>query len=164
MSLGKDIQRAEAKIRALEARITEDDVAKTALSQENEALKASAEKAGKAVAEAVTAARADFDKAKVELEGQITAATTQSDAMKAELEKAQEELKQAKILMANPAFADAKAQGQADAAPATPEPLEADAPSLYDQYQAIADPVARTKFWNENEKALREEARATFNK
>jgi len=164
MSLGKDLQKADTKIAALEARIAEDDALKAKLAGDVEQLKAQLAEAVKAADAAMVAARAEHDAKVAELTAAAKAAGEQIAKMTADLAAEREALRIAGEKLKNPAFKDAQAAGEAKPVEAAVEPSAGKTATLFDQYSAIEDPVLRSRFWNENEKALREEARNLFDR
>lgn len=162
MSLGKDIQRAEKKIEVLEAQAKADDVSKAELAGEIGILKADLAAAITTGTDSVAAVKAEAEKAKVELDDQIKVAGEKVVAVTSELEAARVELKAAKIKLANPAFADAAASGEAKAADATAESNDGQKVSCFAKYSAITDPVERSKFWDEHSAEIKAECAAAL--
>lgn len=157
MSLGKDIQRAETKIAAMEKRIAEDDVIKSDLVAKVAELEKAKEEAGIAM-------QAEIEKLKQNSQATLEAAIAKQTEAEARVAALTKEIADAQAKLANPAFTDASAKGEKEAVEATNPPADAPKKSLFEEYQAIEDPSARTRFWNDHEKELRAEAQAAFNK
>ncbi len=111
------------------------------LAVENVDLLAAAEQKATAVKTVI----ADQDEQLKGLQGQM-------EEMQGELEKAQAALK-------HPAFADAGARGEENSAEDGAMPPEDATISLFEIYEGIKDPVERSRFWNKNEAAIKEEMR-----
>jgi chromosome segregation ATPase len=155
MSLGKDIQRAETKIAALEKRIAEDDAVKAELSAKLAELESTKDAD-------VKAAQAELEKVKQESQAALEAEIAKLAEAEKQVESLSKEITDAKAKLANPAFSDASAKGESEPVEAAAPPAEGKQPGLFEQYQAISDPGQRTKFWNNHEKELRAEAQAAF--
>jgi len=159
MSLGKEIQRAQAKIESLQAKENEMEAMILSVTQERDLAQAAIESAMKASEEKIAKMQVDsakriddLNKAGADLQIAHKDLTDKHSALIKELEDARQKL-------TNPAFADASAKGEpapvADGGQAVAEEKKV---SLWQQYYQISDPVERSKFWNANEKELRTEA------
>jgi hypothetical protein len=165
MSLGKEIARAEAKIKELDARLAEDDAAKTALQSEIGALKSAAEAAAAESTRALAAATAEIERLKADGAAQVAAAAESMKAKEAELaqaradlEKAQADIAEAKQRLENPAFQAAAAAGETE--PVKTSGAEEAKTGLWAKYYEITDPAERSRFYDQHRAELIAEIQA----
>ncbi len=162
MSLGKQIKQAEEKMQALQGKVSEVEQQLVSIKAERDLAQETVEKITKEFGDTRTALEGEIVKINASHAEEVKKLSAESEKIGAELKKAQDELAEAKNFLANPAFADAKSSGEKTPITDGGEAAVGKVEGLWDQLNKITDPAAKTKFWNENEAALKAEAKTRF--
>ena len=160
MSLQRQLSEANARIEGLEKDKSALEAENSALKEELENAKSALEESSKA-AEAAAAEKAETEEAHT---AQINDAAEKVSGLVEANAELKEKLDQAEAALAAPQYAGIAGADEA-LEPGTESAEEAEVPpeepSAFEQYEAISDHKQKSRFWRENEAAIKESMKAS---